>query len=75
VVPASEPAAARAEIVKLQPVLGKDHEILKQPVSTSPKKVDGALALRGHATRVPAVIGDVEPHAHLVLSSTTGGSG
>ena len=41
VVPASEPAAARAEIAKLQRVLGKktlENEILKEPVQDAAEK-------------------------------------
>jgi hypothetical protein len=55
-VPASELAAAHAEIAKLQRVLGKKNEILREAVDyAAEKKVDCALALAGRGRPVKAV--------------------
>ncbi|WP_375137503.1 IS3 family transposase [Roseateles depolymerans] len=74
VVPASELAAARAEIAKLQRVLGKktlENEILKEAVEyAAGKKVDCALALVADGRRPVRVVyealGVARSHVHAL---------
>lgn len=74
VVPASKLAAARAEIAKLQRVLGKktlENEILKEAVEyAAGKKVDCALALVAQGRRpmktVCQALGLARSHVHAV---------
>ncbi|WP_370652411.1 IS3 family transposase [Aquabacterium sp.] len=78
-VPASELAAARAEIAKLQRVLGKktlENEILKEAVEyAGRKKVDCALALVAKGRAVKAVclaLGLARSHVHDLLHRPEG---